>query len=63
MLAAAHFGDAAAPRELLKQTRVFLEANPRANPWGWYLAWEGDEAVGICAYKSAPDREGAVEIA
>ena len=63
MLAAAHFGDAAAPRELLEQTRVFLEANPRADPWGSYLAWEGEEAVGICAFKFAPDAEGAVEIA
>ena len=63
MLAAAHFGDAAAPRELLAQTKAFLEANPRPDPWGSYLAWDGEAAVGTCAFKSAPDGAGAVEIA
>lgn len=63
MLAPAHFGDEAAPREILEQTRAFLEANPRPDPWGSWLAWDGDTAVGVCSYKFPPDGAGAVEIA
>src|SRR5688572_33475254 len=43
--------------------RGCLEANPREDPWGSYLAWDENVAVGTCAFKSAPDQAGAVEIA
>ena len=62
-LASAHHGDEAAPRALLEQTRLFLAAVPRPDPWGSYLASDGARPVGSCAFKSAPDAEGAVEIA
>jgi ribosomal-protein-alanine N-acetyltransferase len=51
------------PRELLEQTRAFLQAIPRPDPWGSYLAWDGNQTVGICSFKSAPDSSGEVEIA
>ncbi|HEX8233611.1 MAG TPA: GNAT family N-acetyltransferase [Caulobacteraceae bacterium] len=63
LLAPAHGGDEAAPRQMLEQTRAFLAAQPRPDPWGSYLAWDGEAPVGSCAYKSAPDARGAVEIA
>jgi RimJ/RimL family protein N-acetyltransferase len=62
-LAPAYFGDEAVPLEILAQTRSFLEANPRPDPWGSYLVWDKDTRVGVCAFKSAPDSSGAVEIA
>lgn len=58
-----YFGKEAQPRQLLEQTRTYLEANPRPDPWGGYLAWDGNAGVGTCAFKSSPDDNGAVEIA
>lgn len=58
-----YFGKEDQPRQLLEQTRAFLEANPRPDPWGGYLAWDGKAGVGTCAFKSSPDDTGAVEIA
>jgi RimJ/RimL family protein N-acetyltransferase len=56
-------GDEGAAREMLAQTFSLLTAAPRPAPWGCYLAWDEDEAVGTCAFKAAPDAEGTVEIA
>ena len=56
-------GDKAAPLATLEQTVAMLEAHPRAEPWGAYLACLEEAAVGTCAFKAAPDEEGAVEIA
>jgi RimJ/RimL family protein N-acetyltransferase len=63
MLATGFFGKEDVPRQTLEQTRTFLTANPRPDPWGSYLAWDSDTVIGTCAYKSAPDSAGAVEIA
>jgi hypothetical protein len=49
MLAPAHFGDEGEPRQMLEQTRAFLEAHPRPAPWGSYLAWDQESPVGFCA--------------
>ncbi len=40
-----------------------LTRDPRPDPWGCYLAESGGEIVGTCAFKSAPDPAGTVEIA
>ena len=56
-------GDPAAGRELLAQTLALLTAAPRPDPWGCYLAYAGDQAIGTCAFKAAPDPAGMVEIA
>ena len=56
-------GDPAAGREVLSQTLALLTADPRPDPWGCYLAYDGDAAVGTCAFKAAPDAAGTVEIA
>ena len=63
MLAQGFEGGDDAPRGILEQTRSFLAAHPRPDPWGSYLAWDGDTAVGACAFKFPPDPSGAVEIA
>ncbi len=63
MLAPGYLGKEDVPRQILDQTRSFLAAHPRPDPWGSYLAWDGDTVVGVCAYKSAPDGAGEVEIA
>ncbi len=63
MLAPAHGGDADAGRQIIEQTRSFLKAHPRPDPWGSYLAWDGDAPVGVCAFKFPPDEGGSVEIA
>ncbi len=63
MLAPGYFGNEVGPRQMLEQTRSFLAANPRPDPWGSYLAWDGETVVGVCAYKFAPDSAGVVEIA
>ena len=63
MLAPGYFGKEDVPRQILEQTRSFLAANPRPDPWGSYLAWDADTVVGVCAYKFPPDSAGAVEIA
>ena len=62
-LAPAFGGDPAGPREMLDQTFAMLAADPRPAPWGSYLAYDGEAPVGTCAFKAAPDAEGAVEIA
>lgn len=63
LLAPGYFGEEDKARQILEQTRSFLAANPRPDPWGSYLAWQRDTVVGTCAFKSAPDDAGAVEIA
>lgn len=63
MLAPAYLGDKAAPRALLEQTRQFLAASPRPDPWGSYLTTDGGLPVGSCAFKGQPDETGTVEIA
>jgi RimJ/RimL family protein N-acetyltransferase len=56
-------GETQAAREILTQSFDLLTRAPRPDPWGCYLALEGDEAVGTCAFKSAPNDVGEVEIA
>jgi ribosomal-protein-alanine N-acetyltransferase len=56
-------GDEAEPRELLTQTLDLLTRDPRPQPWGSYLAYEGDTPVGLAAFKAAPTPAGEVEIA
>jgi RimJ/RimL family protein N-acetyltransferase len=63
LVAPAFSGDRAMPEALFRQTREFLNAKPRPDPWGSYLASLEGEMVGSCAFKSAPDASGAVEIA
>jgi RimJ/RimL family protein N-acetyltransferase len=62
-LVPAFLGDAALAREILTQTLDLLTRDPRPSPWGSWLALEAGRAVGICAFKAAPDPEGVVEIA
>jgi len=50
-------------REVLAQTLDLLRRDPRPEPWGSYLARDGDNPVGLCAFKAAPDPDGIVEIA
>jgi RimJ/RimL family protein N-acetyltransferase len=59
----AFLADEATAREILTQTLDLLTRDPRPEPWGSYLAHEGEAAVGICAFKAAPDAAGVVEIA
>lgn len=63
MLAPAFGGDPAGAREVLTQTVQLLTRDPRPDPWGSYLAHDGDIPVGLCAFKTAPDSDGTVEIA
>ena len=56
-------GDPEGAREVLEQTVALLTRDPRPDPWGSYLAYSGDAAVGLCAFKAAPDAGGTVEIA
>lgn len=56
-------GDPLEGRDILAQTLELLRAQPRPDPWGCYLAYEGDIAIGTCAFKAAPDAEGSVELA
>ena len=62
-LAAGFGGDPAGAREMLEQTVELLTRDPRPDPWGSYLASADGAAVGICAFKAAPDEKGEVEIA
>jgi RimJ/RimL family protein N-acetyltransferase len=62
-LAPAFHGDPGPALEILAQTIDLLARDPRPSPWGSYLALEAGTAVGICAFKSAPDPKGVVEIA
>ena len=56
-------GDPEGAREVLEQTVDLLTRDPRPEPWGSYLAYEVDSAIGLCAFKTAPDEAGTVEIA
>ena len=56
-------GDSEPAREILEQTLSLLSKVPRPDPWGSYLASAGGQKVGICAFKTAPDGQGTVEIA
>ena len=62
-LAPAFGGDEGPAREILEQTVTLLAGDPRPAPWGSYLARLGGQAIGICAFKSAPNGDGEVEIA
>ena len=62
-LARAFGGDEASARELLEQTLTLLAGNPRPHPWGAYLAEVDNEEIGTCAFKTAPNDIGDVEIA
>jgi ribosomal-protein-alanine N-acetyltransferase len=62
-LVPAFLGEDSAAREVLTQTVDLLTRDPRPDPWGSYLAYDGGTPVGICAFKAAPDPEGIVEIA
>ena len=59
----AFLGEDVLAREVLTQTVDLLTRDPRPQPWGSYLAYEGDSVVGICAFKAAPNEAGTVEIA
>ena len=56
-------GETEEARGLLAQTVQLLTSDPRPDPWGSYLAEIGPDIVGLCAFKSAPNDEGEVEIA
>ncbi len=62
-LAPAFGGDPGPARDLLIQTFDLLTRDPRPAPWGAYLASAREDVVGTCAFKSAPDKAGVVEIA
>jgi [ribosomal protein S5]-alanine N-acetyltransferase len=62
-LAPSFGGDPAGALEVLTQTIDLLTRDPRPDPWGSYLAYDGETAVGLCAFKTAPDAAGTVEIA
>lgn len=58
------FGGVEGPaREILAQTVTLLTGDPRPAPWGSYLARLDGQAIGICAFKAAPNEAGEVEIA
>ena len=52
-------------RELGPGTAAFLERLGGGPRWGSYLATDPERrmVIGVCAYKSPPDADGAVEIA
>jgi RimJ/RimL family protein N-acetyltransferase len=62
-LAPAFGGDEGPAREMLEQTVTLLTKDPRPAPWGSYLARLDGQAIGICAFKSAPTEAGEVELA
>ena len=62
-LAPAFGGDPEPARGLLEQTLNLLTRDPRPDPWGSYLAEHDGATIGTCAFKSAPDAAGTVEIA
>ena len=62
-LAPAFGGETETARALLRQTLDLLTRDPRPAPWGCYLASDGTDTVGTCAFKAAPDKDGVVEIA
>jgi len=62
-LAPAFGGDEGPAREMLAQTVALLARDPRPAPWGSYLARQSGQAIGICAFKAAPDAAGEAELA
>jgi len=62
-LAPAFGGDEGPAREILAQTVALLTRDPRPQPWISYLARQAGEAIGLCAFKSAPLPAGEVELA
>ena len=56
-------GDQEPPKELLAQTERMHARSPRPDPWGSYIAYLNGTPVGFGAFKTAPDGQGAVEIA
>ena len=56
-------GETGEARALLAQTVQLLTRDPRPDPWGSYVVGVGPDIVGLCAFKSAPNEEGEVEIA
>jgi RimJ/RimL family protein N-acetyltransferase len=56
-------GDDTLLREIVAQTLAMLSADPRPDPWGSYIACDGETPVGTCAFKHAPNEAGEVEIA
>lgn len=62
-LAPSFGGDRTGALEVLTQTVELLTRDPRADPWGSYIAYDGETPVGLCAFKTAPDPAGTVEIA
>jgi len=62
-LAPAFGGDEGPAREILEQTIALLTKDPRPAPWGSYLARLRGQAIGLCAFKSAPNGDCEVEIA
>lgn len=62
-LAPSFDGDEAGPLEIVTQTLALLAAEPRPDPWGCYIAYQGETPVGTCAFKHPPDVQGSVEIA
>ncbi|MEA3015051.1 MAG: [ribosomal protein S5]-alanine N-acetyltransferase [Sphingomonadales bacterium] len=62
-LAPAFGGEEKPAREILAQTIALLTKDPRPAPWISYLARQDGEAIGICAFKSAPPPAGEVELA
>ena len=62
-LAPAFGGGEGPAREILTQTVTLLTRDPRPAPWVSYLARLGGQAIGICAFKSAPTPAGEVELA
>jgi [ribosomal protein S5]-alanine N-acetyltransferase len=62
-LAPAFGGDEGPAREILAETIALLTRDPRARPWGSYLVTLEGQAIGMAAFKSAPDAAGDVELA
>jgi RimJ/RimL family protein N-acetyltransferase len=62
-LAPAFGGDEGPAREMLAQTVALLTRDPRPDPWGSYLARLDGQAIGLCAFKSAPAAAGEAELA
>jgi len=62
-LAPAFGGDEGPAREMLAQTVALLTKDPRPAPWGSYLARLDGRAIGLCAFKSAPNAAGEAELA
>jgi RimJ/RimL family protein N-acetyltransferase len=56
-------GETEEARAVLTQTLDLLTRDPRPAPWGCYLANEGSDMIGTCAFKAAPNEKGEVEIA